>query len=280
MAGGNIEAIRDWSNMFFYKKEEIADFFIKIDSGLVPYKLTINGGNLVTVTINEDVETDPQTYTISTDINGTYTGIFLFHENSTIVLIGSDSSYLEYTLSLQEATIELIPLVIATSVMTSNATPNDIGVCRASGEMWYSGNNYAAWRAFQQINAQQINWVDPNNTSAWIEYEFNTPVVIKKIEVYIINWIENGRMSIRSTKSLELVASNDHTTWESLWVKDPIDYNFSIANDGYLTCTKQPVVGVFNNNIAYKYYRLKTQQCTNGTGAAIACINLYKLQTS
>ena len=86
MAGGNIEAIRDWANNYYPKSDDIADAFVKIGSGLTAYHLTIIGDtNTQTITIIEDTQTDPQTYEVQT-IGGEYTGLFFFHTGSTIHL--------------------------------------------------------------------------------------------------------------------------------------------------------------------------------------------------
>lgn len=278
---GNINAIRDWTKNYYYDKSDIADLFIKASEGLVSYELTIIGGSSVDVTLTEDIQNNPQSYTITTDSNGEYTGLFLFHENSPLIITGSDSSYLEYTLNSQIDTIELVELVIATSIMTSNNTPNDIGVCRASSEMSYSGNTYAAWRAFDRNPNSDPQWTPPNQRESWIEYEFNNKTIIKKIEVYYPPWVDNlsnqsGKIGGRSLKTLELVASDDKTNWTSLWICQ-CDYIFSVGSNGvvYLNHVR-PYVGVFANNTAYKVYRLKVSQYTNGAGPAISCINLYK----
>ena len=277
MSVGSLEAIRDWGNTFFYTKEEIADFFIKSSEGLLPYKLTIMGRSLVSVTLVEDIQTDPQSYTVITDSNGKYTGVFLFHEDSPLLITGSDGSYLEYTLSSQEAVIELVPLVIATPIMTSNTTPNTVGVCRANSEMSYGGNVYAAWRAFTQNPDVNPQWT-PTGKNGWIEYEFNDPTVIKKIEVYVAPWSSSGGYAdSRGSKAFELLASNDKTNWTSLWDKNA-DYTWSVNNNSYVILSpKRPTADLLGNNTAYKVYRLNVEQFNNGAGPAISCINLYKL---
>ena len=124
---GNIQAIRNWANNYYPKSDDIADAFVKIGSGLTAYHLTIIGNdNTQTVTIIEDAQTDPQTYTIQT-VDGEYSGLFFFHSGSTIRLYDNGVLYNEHILSNTTDTIYLRPLVSAIPVMTSDTTPAGTG---------------------------------------------------------------------------------------------------------------------------------------------------------
>ena len=110
---GNIEAIRDWVNRYYYKKSDVNKYFTRLNEGLTAYALTLVGPANTTCTIAEQVQSNPQTYYVDLPSSGVYTGIFFFTTGSTIVL--SAGQYLEtYTLSAYQDTIifsNLFPLV-------------------------------------------------------------------------------------------------------------------------------------------------------------------------
>lgn len=89
--GGNIEAIRDWSNRFFYTKEEIADLFIKMDSGLTAYKLTFHAQGSTELIVTETSQVNPQSYTFTTSNDGTYTGLFFFEGDPAVITCSGET---------------------------------------------------------------------------------------------------------------------------------------------------------------------------------------------
>ena len=278
MAGGNIEAIRDWANKYYYNNDEIADAFIKAGLGLTAYKLTIIGDSgTQTITIIEDAQNDPQTYTINT-VEGEYTGIFFFHSGSTIQLYDNGVLYCEHVLSNTVDTIYLRPLVSAIPVMTSDATPTGTGIASASGEMTYSGNTYGAWRIMRQVSHPEVNWVDPSRSEdAWVQFQFNTAVKIKKARISIPAWVYDR--GYRFPSSYELRASNDGTNWTTLISKNIINYypNHSTPKDLFAQTPTETYY--LKGTTAYTHYRIVCGK-TGGNGTHLDEMTLYKLQDS
>lgn len=285
MAGGNIEAIRDWANNYYPKSDDIADAFVKLSLGLDAYKLTIIGDSgSQTFTLVEDVQNDPQTYEVQT-IDGEYTGLFFFHTGSTIQIYDNGTMCNEHVLSDHVDTIFLRPLVIATDVMTSNTTPNTIGTVSASSEF---DSNWKAWRAFTQTVSDSNPWHTGGGSgynNPWIKYTFNTPVCIKKAVVYCIPWgiqylerTESGSPGGRQPRVFKLQASNDNTNWTDLWecTRQVVNKN-TPASDRYVYPVRPDVSPILKNNTAYKYYRIVVTKAWDNE-IAISCINLYKLQ--
>ena len=121
---GNIEAIRDWSKRYFYTKSDIGEFFIKQSSGLSAYSLTIVGPANTQITINDNDQSNPQEYVITTDSRGTYQSLFFFNDGNTLTLTGT-GIYESYTLSEYIATIWLVQVIMPTmlSQFWSNVFP-------------------------------------------------------------------------------------------------------------------------------------------------------------
>ena len=88
---GNIEAIRDWTKRYFYTKSDVSEFFTKLNTGLTAYKLTLVGPANTDIHIAEDYQTDTQEYDIKLLSNGTYSGLFFFHADSTLNIAGDDA---------------------------------------------------------------------------------------------------------------------------------------------------------------------------------------------
>ena len=96
--GGNIQAIRDWANKFYYKQSDVNEFFLKMDAGLIAYKLTFLSSINSTVHVVEDAGTNPQSYDVVTDKNGIVTALLFFHSGSTLTCTcGSKSATAQLT---------------------------------------------------------------------------------------------------------------------------------------------------------------------------------------
>lgn len=264
--GGDVEAIRDWANSYFYNNDQIAEMFIKAaDPNLSAYKLTIIDTANKTIEITEDALTDPQSYSIKTDNYGFYIGLFFFHSGSTLTLNDGSGSAATHVLSSYEDTIALVSSVIATPVMTSNTTPS--GTCRASSVYSQSGSsaNWEPWHAFTQV-ADPNGWVPTNGykVGEWIEYEFSSKVVVVKFE--IINRDLAGAVNASPTK-VKIQASNDGTNYTDLGECTITQVNVAGASE---------VLNLTNVN-AYKIYRTLITGADSGqTYVAIGGINLYK----
>lgn len=134
---GNIEAIRDWVNRYYYKKSDVNKYFIRLNEGLTAYALTLVGPANTTCTIVEQVQSNPQTYNVDLPSSGVYTGIFFFTQGSTITLTAGQ--YLEtHTLSAYQDTIifsNLFPIARITDYFStaSNDYRSTMDVTGCSG---------------------------------------------------------------------------------------------------------------------------------------------------
>lgn len=98
MAAGDVTAIRDWSNKYFYSKDEVDEFFVKSNAGLLAYKFTIIDTPSNEISVTEDASTNPQTYTFETGTDGIYTGLFFFHSGSTLTFNNGSGQGIVYEL--------------------------------------------------------------------------------------------------------------------------------------------------------------------------------------
>lgn len=106
---GDLEAIRDWVNRYYYKKSEVNEFFAKLNtSGLKAYGLTIVADADDEINISETTETNPQSYTITIPASGTYTSLFFFHSGSTLTISINGGMPSAYVLDEYIDTIELV----------------------------------------------------------------------------------------------------------------------------------------------------------------------------
>lgn len=231
-SAGNIEAIRDWANRYYYKESQIADFFIKADSlNLTAYKLTLIGPTDREITITENAQTNPQSYIIKTDSTGIYVGLFFFHSGSTLSFEDSlHSQYDTYTLSSYVDVIELTSIILATPAMTGYSTPAGTGTVSASSE--YAGR--PAWRVFDQ-NTSNF-WTTAINTKIgeWIQYKFDVATTIVKVTTR--NTGDSPYISVM--KGFKVQGSNDDTNWADLKIitNNPFtanyEYTFYLDNPG------------------------------------------------
>ena len=112
---GNIEAIRDWVNRYYYKKSDVNQYFTKLNGGLTAYGLTIIGNANEQITLTELNQQSPQTYTITLNSDGVYQGLFFFNTGSTLSITGQ-SIYNNFTLTNYIDTIVLTTFI---SLLTS-----------------------------------------------------------------------------------------------------------------------------------------------------------------
>lgn len=255
---GNIEAIRDWSRRYFYTKSDVSEFFTKLNTGLTAYKLTIVGPANASISITENAQSNPQSYSIKTASNGTYTGLFFFHAGSTLSLTGTGIGS-THILSNYVDIIYVTSIVIATPVMTGDTTPS--GEVIKSNQ--YSGT-YAAWRAFRQV-IDDNGWVTTNDgLPQWIGYHFTQPVTIVKLVTNNRNY--NGTPAqIGAPTKFYLQGSGDGVTWAD------IQYCES-ANQAY---AGENTYDIFNDT-SYSYYRLYVIESTASVSCALSKLNMYK----
>lgn len=276
MAGGNIEAIRDWANNYYPKSDDIADAFVKLSLGLDAYKLTIIGDSgSQTFTLVEDVQNDPQTYEVQT-IDGEYTGLFFFHTGSTIQIYDDGTMCNEHVLSDHVDTVYLRPLVLATETMTSNTTPNNIGTCSESAASY----NSHAWHCFDgNVSSEWVYWDGPI-ANQWVRYKFNNPTAIKKVEIYVPTYLlcTNDGKPLRDFK---FQGSDDGTSWTDLWndsfIRSIITRDVSGHNYYDLTALS-PISKNLSNGHAYTYYRVLVLSSFHKSQVSISEIKMYKLQ--
>ena len=125
--------------------------------------------------------------------------------------------------------------------MTSDTTPSGV----ASASTVYSAD-YAAWKAFNFSESNGWAAHSSYTTNAWVRYEFNNPMVIKKFTATMTNrsYLDNMKVQGSNTGN-----SNDFTDLLTC----------SVSESG--TITKN-----VNNSTAYKYYRVFGNTNTNGYG--------------
>lgn len=150
--------------------------------------------------------------------------------------------------------------VIATPNMTSNTTPS--GIVSASS---YYNNNYAPWYAFCGIPGYDTQtWVTSSGSliGEWIQYQFTTPVVIKKLAT-----INRNEANVRAIKTFTFQASNDGTTFVNL-------------KNCYITSSAGHYRQEFiiENSTAYTYYRLYITEpyIPNDVAVGFAQIQMYR----
>ena len=259
---GDIVGIRDWSNRYFYNKDEIADFFIKASSGLKAYLLTIIAVGETEITITENVQISPQTYVITTPIGGKYEGLFFFHQGSTLTLSISGQTPVTYTLTDYIDEIQINSYTLATPVMTANDQPSGLVTCSS----YYTAILRPPYLAFDQNNSTFWTTAPDQKVGAWICYTFDSPKVISKVKTR--NIPEATYKSVM--KAFRLQGSNDGTNWTTLSTitdnpfTENYEYEFDVAYPG-----------------SYSKYRIicddvYTQDPANGVG--FSEINLYEIQ--
>lgn len=256
---GNLAAIRDWGDHYFYDKSEVAEFFMKLNEELTAYKLTIVGPADTDITINDNDQTNPQEYVIKTSSNGIYTGLFFFNEGNTLSLQGGEIAA-THVLTNYIDIITLVPLVIANANMTGYTTPS--GEVSASAYASTSSGTYYPWYAFKhevQSNIRLI-WSSGEVASRWIQYKFDDPVCIIKLTVQNAN-IHDGF----SGKKFIFQASNDGVNFTNLG-EYSIDSSVKLYKSEY---------DIPNAN-SYLYYRLNFTEWYSNNSVEVGCINLYK----
>ena len=142
--------------------------------------------------------------------------------------------------------------------MTSNTTPS--GIASASS----SNSPYTPYKAFGKNYPSSSDMWMPNlsDFSPWIQYEFDTPQIVKKVGVYQ-SVISNAKD--RALKTYELLGSNDGTTFDSL--------GYGGALQAELGDYK---LNIFNNTKSYKIYRIRIIEAHSRTKQIyIGDIQLY-----
>lgn len=117
-SAGDITAIRDWANRFFYTKEEVADLLIKSTiSGLKAYILTFAAPQNTDITIEERTQTDPQNYSFNMGPSTIYKSIFFFHQNATILVNGNSITLDSYTKTISVNSNGYLPASILSNII-------------------------------------------------------------------------------------------------------------------------------------------------------------------
>lgn len=96
---GNLEAIRDWAKWYFYSKSDINNFMVNFNDGLTAYGLAIYGPADAEVTMTEQNQQTPKTYTITLNGIGEYRGLFFFHTGATLIVTATGGYTVSKTLS-------------------------------------------------------------------------------------------------------------------------------------------------------------------------------------
>lgn len=197
---GDIVGIRDWSNRYFYNRDEIADFFIRSNqSGLKAYAFTIVGPTSTSIAITESASTNPQSYTVETDETGIFSGLFFFHTGSTLTLTPSGYSPTTYVLDEYSDTIycsgyqivKLIPQMSSMSASAGNVIHYKFRGNRFPADGY--GNVNTVYFAFDRMLVDCGNIGEENITDGWIGFEFTTPVArLYSIKGELGNYLPNN----------------------------------------------------------------------------------------
>ena len=246
MAGGNIEAIRDWSNKYFYTKDQVSDFFTKLNTGLIAYKLTIYGSKNSNIQITEDAISNPQTYNIKIPNDGIYTSLFFFHDASTLTF--TNLSTFETTTQVlssgvYEYLIQLSPYIIISPKMISRTSPSGYVIWSYWADTPGGGRTNTdshAWEAFDQDSSTDIgrNWT----TGSYIELEFPSPVEVLKVKV-------NG-----STKGSSYIANSTYKILAT--ISESVEES-AYVDLGTLTMADNTGEKIIDNPSYYTRYRMK-----------------------
>ena len=152
--------------------------------------------------------------------------------------------------------------VIATPIMTSDTTPSGI----------LSVSSYQSWGDREPFYAFCGRWgydwgtweTDSNDVvGAWIQYQFPTSVVIKRLET-----VNRNESNNRAVKTFIFQGSNDGSTWTDL-------KNCTITSGAGHHLERFDI----NNNTAYLYYRLYITEpwLQNDQSVGFAQIYMYKI---
>lgn len=125
--------------------------------------------------------------------------------------------------------------------MTSDTTPSGV----ASASTVYS-DEYAAWKAFNFSESKGWAAHGSYTTDAWVRYEFDNPMVIKRFVATMTGGSYLNNMKVQGSNTGN---SDDFTDL----------LTFSVSASGTITEN-------VNNSTAYKYYRVFGTTNTNGYG--------------
>lgn len=125
--------------------------------------------------------------------------------------------------------------------MTSDTTPSGV----ASASSIYSAE-YAAWKAFNFSESKGWAAHGSYTTDAWVRYEFDNPMVIKRFVATMTSGSYLNNMKVQGSNTGN---SDDFTDL----------LTFSVSASGTITEN-------VNNSTAYKYYRVFGTTNTNGYG--------------
>lgn len=205
MSAGNLEAIRDWSNRYFYKKSDVNEFFMKINAGLKAYKLTLLSSKNATINVVENVASNPQSYSVQTDRSGIYSGLFFFSSGSSITCTcGSKTATVTLTDSVM--TINVNEYVVGDLIPTAPPI-NDSHILESSR----FDSDHSGYRAFDKGAGNREFVTAANARPSYIGWHFDNPVICTKITIQSVSDYQTSL-----TKELILQASNDGTNWIDL----------------------------------------------------------------
>ena len=110
-----------------------------------------------------------------------------------------------------------------------------------------------AWKAFNRSSLDENDmWASqPTSFPHYLQYDFNTPVVINKYAIQE----RNSPNFVGFPRDFTLQASNDNMTWTTLDARASVNAPGPASWSSYFT---------FNNGTAYRYYRLNVTAVTGG----------------
>lgn len=201
---------------------------------------------------------------------GKSTGYTLDITNGLAKASGAGSYTVVTTIENTEAIPEKAILVVEEyaksnliALMTSNNTPS--GTANASSE--YSAS-YQAWEAFNGILSTGGDAWLAGATTGWLAYNFQTPKVVNRYNIYCQNTGNAMEDAARSPKSWTFEGSNDGINWTVLDSRNNIT-SWIVGTPNSYEC---------NNTISFNRYRINIT--ANGGSASYLAIAELEMENT
>lgn len=142
-------------------------------------------------------------------------------------------------------------------VMTGNSN----GTITLTSSPVYISPNYDAFKAFDGNQVGDNRWLSDGNLPAWLKVDFSEPKVISRYTVRTIDATDASQ----SPKTWTFQGSNDNSSWITLDTRTEVP--------GWSKAEKRSYD--FNNNTAYRYYRIYISATFGAGHATISEMELF-----